>query len=60
MANARCVVVSGGPGGMILALLLARARVPVTLLEAHRDFNRDFRGDGVTAKSGERGLRGPG
>ncbi len=47
MANARCVVVGGGPGGMILALLLARARVPVTLLEAHRDFNRDFRGDSL-------------
>jgi 2-polyprenyl-6-methoxyphenol hydroxylase-like FAD-dependent oxidoreductase len=32
---------------MILSLLLARAGVPVTLLEAHRDFERDFRGDMV-------------
>ena len=43
----RCVVVGGGPAGMILSLLLARAGVPVTVLEAHRDFERDFRGDMV-------------
>jgi 2-polyprenyl-6-methoxyphenol hydroxylase-like FAD-dependent oxidoreductase len=42
-----CCVVGAGPGGMMLALLLARAGVPVTLLEAHRDFDRDFRGDTV-------------
>lgn len=42
-----CCVVGGGPGGMMLALLLARAGVPVTLLEAHADFDRDFRGDSV-------------
>lgn len=41
----RCCIVGGGPGGMILALLLARQGVPVTLLEAHKDFDRDFRGD---------------
>ena len=40
-----CVIVGGGPGGMVLALLLARRGVPVTLLEAHPDFDRDFRGD---------------
>ncbi len=40
-------VVGGGPGGMLLAYLLARAGVPVTLLEGHRDFDRRFRGDSL-------------
>src|SRR6266852_801299 len=39
-----CCIVGGGPGGAVLALLLARQGVPVTLLEAHKDFDRDFRG----------------
>ena len=42
-----CCVVGGGPGGMFLALLLARQGVDVTLLESHHDFDRDFRGDTV-------------
>ncbi len=42
-----CCIVGGGPGGMMLALLLARQGVPVTLLEAHKDFDRDFRGDTI-------------
>src|SRR5947199_9543693 len=37
-------VVGGGPGGVMLALLLARRGVNVTLLEAHHTFDRDFRG----------------
>jgi 2-polyprenyl-6-methoxyphenol hydroxylase-like FAD-dependent oxidoreductase len=40
-----CCVVGGGPAGAILSLLLARAGVEVTLLEAHPDFDREFRGD---------------
>jgi len=40
-----CVVVGGGPAGAVLSLLLARKGVAVTLLEAHEDFDRDFRGD---------------
>lgn len=42
-----CAVVGGGPAGMVLGLLLARAGVAVTLLEKHGDFLRDFRGDTV-------------
>lgn len=42
-----CAVVGGGPAGMVLGLLLARAGVEVTLLEKHGDFLRDFRGDTV-------------
>jgi 2-polyprenyl-6-methoxyphenol hydroxylase-like FAD-dependent oxidoreductase len=41
----KCCVVGGGPAGVVLALLLARKGVSVTLLEAQRDFDRDFRGD---------------
>jgi 2-polyprenyl-6-methoxyphenol hydroxylase-like FAD-dependent oxidoreductase len=42
-----CAIVGGGPAGMVLGLLLARAGVQVTLLEKHGDFLRDFRGDTV-------------
>src|SRR5262245_22540089 len=43
----RCCVVGGGPAGMMLGFLLARAGVAVTVLEKHRDFLRDFRGDTI-------------
>ncbi len=43
----RCVVVGGGPAGMMLGYLLARAGVAVVVLEKHKDFNRDFRGDTI-------------
>lgn len=42
-----CVIVGGGPAGLVLGLLLARAGVDVTVLEKHADFLRDFRGDTV-------------
>jgi len=42
-----CCIVGGGPGGAVLALLLARKGVDVTLLEMHRDFDREFRGDTI-------------
>jgi 2-polyprenyl-6-methoxyphenol hydroxylase-like FAD-dependent oxidoreductase len=42
-----CCVVGGGPAGMLLGYLLARAGVPVTVIEKHNDFFRDFRGDTV-------------
>lgn len=41
------VIVGGGPAGMMAGLLFARAGVPVTVLEKHGDFLRDFRGDTV-------------
>jgi 2-polyprenyl-6-methoxyphenol hydroxylase-like FAD-dependent oxidoreductase len=42
-----CCVVGGGPAGVMLALLLARKGIAATLLEAHKDFDRDFRGDTI-------------
>ena len=41
------VIAGGGPAGMMLGLLLARAGVGVAVLEKHADFFRDFRGDTV-------------
>ena len=43
----RCCIAGGGPAGMMLGVLLARAGVPVVVLEKHADFLRDFRGDTV-------------
>jgi 2-polyprenyl-6-methoxyphenol hydroxylase-like FAD-dependent oxidoreductase len=44
-----CCVVGGGPAGVMLSLLLARWGVRVTLLEAHRDFDREFRGNTINS-----------
>jgi 2-polyprenyl-6-methoxyphenol hydroxylase-like FAD-dependent oxidoreductase len=45
--SVRCCIAGGGPAGMMLGLLLARAGVPVLVLEKHADFLRDFRGDTI-------------
>jgi len=45
--NTQCCIAGGGPAGMMLGFLLARAGVRVVVLEKHADFLRDFRGDTV-------------
>ncbi|MEG6508415.1 FAD-dependent oxidoreductase [Methyloligella sp. 2.7D] len=45
--SAGCCIVGGGPAGMMLGFLLARAGVDVLVLEKHADFLRDFRGDTI-------------
>src|SRR5579871_4600940 len=45
--HAQCCIVGGGPAGMMLGFLLARAGVEVVVLEKHGDFLRDFRGDTI-------------
>ena len=56
----RCCVVGGGPCGLMLGFLLARAGVDVVVLEKHADFLRDFRGDTIHPSTlelmGELGL----
>ena len=42
-----CCIVGGGPAGVMLGFLLARAGIDVTVLEKHADFLRDFRGDTI-------------
>jgi 2-polyprenyl-6-methoxyphenol hydroxylase-like FAD-dependent oxidoreductase len=55
-----CCIVGGGPAGVVLGLLLAREGVSVTLLEAHKDFDREFRGNTISPSvmevMGELGL----
>lgn len=45
--SVQCCIAGGGPAGMMLGLLLARAGVEVLVLEKHADFLRDFRGDTI-------------
>jgi len=45
--SVRCCIAGGGPAGIMLGLLLARAGVDVAVLEKHADFLRDFRGDTI-------------
>ena len=40
-----CVIAGGGPAGMMLGYLMARAGVQTLVLEKHKDFLRDFRGE---------------
>src|SRR5215216_1260972 len=47
MLETRCCIAGGGPAGMMLGLLLARAGIDVVVLEKHADFLRDFRGDTI-------------
>src|SRR6185312_4378699 len=47
MLNTHVVIAGGGPAGMMAGLLLARAGVDVIVLEKHKDFLRDFRGDTI-------------
>ena len=47
VVQTNCCIVGGGPAGVILSLLLARQGIPTVLLEMHKDFDRDFRGDTV-------------
>ena len=58
--STRCCVVGGGPCGLMLGFLLARAGVEVVVLEKHADFLRDFRGDTIHPSTldviGELGL----
>jgi 2-polyprenyl-6-methoxyphenol hydroxylase-like FAD-dependent oxidoreductase len=46
-ASVQCCIAGGGPVGMMLGLLLARAGATVLVLEKHADFLRDFRGDTI-------------
>ena len=47
LITTQCCIVGGGPAGMMLGFLLARAGVKAVVLEKHGDFLRDFRGDTV-------------
>src|SRR5437868_14553603 len=47
VVTTQCCVAGGGPAGMMLGFLLARAGIDVVVLEKHKDFFRDFRGDTI-------------
>ena len=47
LIDTQCCIAGGGPAGMMLGLLLARVGIDVVVLEKHRDFLRDFRGDTI-------------
>jgi 2-polyprenyl-6-methoxyphenol hydroxylase-like FAD-dependent oxidoreductase len=47
MLRTQCCIVGGGPAGIMAGYLLARAGIDVLVLEKHKDFLRDFRGDTI-------------
>lgn len=47
IASTQCCIAGGGPAGLLLGFLLARAGIDVVVLEKHQDFLRDFRGDTI-------------
>jgi 2-polyprenyl-6-methoxyphenol hydroxylase-like FAD-dependent oxidoreductase len=47
LGKTTCCIIGGGPAGIMLGFLLARAGIPVTVFEKHKDFFRDFRGDTI-------------
>lgn len=49
--STQCCITGGGPAGVMLGFLLARAGVDVAVLEKHADFFRDFRGDTIHAST---------
>lgn len=55
-----CIIAGGGPAGIVLGYLLARAGIDTYVLEKHKDFFRDFRGDTIHPSTmevlGELGL----
>ena len=58
--STRCCIAGGGPAGIMLGYLLARTGIDVVVLEKHKDFFRDFRGDTIHPSTltvlGELGL----
>src|SRR5579863_2380891 len=47
VVTTQCCIAGGGPAGIILGFLLARAGIDVVVLEKWPDFFRDFRGDTI-------------
>lgn len=46
-ANYKCCIVGGGPAGVMLGYIMAKFGIDIVVLEKHKDFFRDFRGDTI-------------
>ncbi len=57
LITTKCCIAGGGPAGMMLGFLLARAGVGVVVLEKHADFLRDFRGDTIHPSNSRTNVR---